>query len=264
IVGTISVIAAAAFRRATRIGVVGLYRALADTTLRTVTVAGACAAAGMVIAGITMTGLAGKFSHLMFAVTGASVFASLLFAAGLTILLGCGMPTPSAYILAAVLVGPLLIDLGLDKLSAHLFLLYYAVMSALTPPIAVAAYAAAPLAEGNPITIAAQACRFALAAFLVPFFFIYGPELLLMGSAFDIVLAAVTAFFGVIMLAIAAEGYWRSPLRWWSRLLAAGSGLCFIAPSVAAAGIAVVLAAAALGGAPMLRRLGISPSDQRS
>ena len=223
--------------------------------------AGACAAAGMVIAGITMTGLAGKFSHLMFAVTGASLFPSLLFAAGLTILLGCGMPTPSAYILAAVLVGPLLVDLHVDKLTAHLFLLYYAVMSALTPPVAVAAYAAAPLADGNPLKIAAGACRFALAAFIVPFFFVYGPELLLMGSVFQIVVAAITAVIGVIMLAIAAEGYWRGPLRWWSRLFAAASGLCFVAPSLVAAVVGAGLAVCALGTAPILRRLGLSVPD---
>src|SRR5690606_39990135 len=128
----------------------------------------------------------------------------LLFAGGLTILLGCGMPTPSAYILAAVLVGPLLTGLGLDKMSAHLFLLYYAVMSALTPPVAVAAYAAAPLAEANPLAIAAQACRFALAAFIVPFFFIYGPELLLMGPVSDIALASLTAIAGVDVLSASA------------------------------------------------------------
>jgi TRAP transporter 4TM/12TM fusion protein len=261
IFGTLSVIGVAAVRRATRVGLVGLYRALADTTLRTVAVAGACAAAGMVIAGITMTGLAGKFSHLMFAVTGASLFPSLLFAAGLTILLGCGMPTPSAYILAAVLVGPLLVDLHVAKLTAHMFLLYYAVMSALTPPVAVAAYAAAPLAEANPLGIAAGACRFALAAFIVPFFFVYGPELLLMGSVFQIVAAAITAVIGVVMLAIAAEGYWRGPLRWWSRLLALASGLCFVAPSLELALVGAALAVGALGSAPILRRLGLSTPD---
>ena len=182
---------------------------------------------------------------------------------GLAIVLGCGMPTPSAYILAAVLVGPILVELGLDKMTAHLFLLYYAVMSALTPPVAVAAYAAAPLAEANPLAIAGSACRFALAAFIVPFFFVYGPELLLMGSVFQIVVAAVTAVVGVILLAAAAEGYWRGPLRWWARLLAAAAGLCFIAPSIPAAAAGVALALAAFGGAPILRRLGFSVSDQR-
>ena len=97
----------------------------------------------------------------------------------------------------------------------------------------------------------------------MPFFFIYGHELLLMGSPLDIAIAAVTAFVGVIMLAIAAEGYWRAPLRWWSRLLAAASGLCFIAPSVEAAVVGMALGAGALGGAPMLRRLGRRAWDQR-
>jgi TRAP-type uncharacterized transport system fused permease subunit len=148
-------------------------------------------------------------------------------------------------------------------MTAHLFLLYYAVMSALTPPVAVAAYAAAPLAEANPLAIAAGACRFALAAFIVPFFFVYGPELLLVGSVVDIVVAAVTAVVGVILLAAAAEGYWRGSLRWWSRLIAAAAGLCFIAPSIAAAAVGLALALVALGSTPILRRLGFSVSDQR-
>ena len=119
--------------------------------MRMVPVAGACAAAGLVIAGLTMTGLSGKFAHLVYMVTGANVFPTLLLAAAITILLGMGMPTPSAYILAAVLMGPLLAPMHIGMLPGHMFLLYFAVMSALTPPVAVAAYAASSIAEDNPL-----------------------------------------------------------------------------------------------------------------
>ncbi|MFQ5765208.1 MAG: TRAP transporter permease, partial [Rhodospirillales bacterium] len=215
--GTVAVLAVAALRKKTRLGPSGLFKALAETSFRMVPVAGACAAAGLVIAGITMTGLAAKFAHVVYAITGAAVFPSLLIAAALTIVLGLGMPTPSAYILAAVLMGPLLANLGVPNMPAHLFLLYYAVMSAITPPVAVAAYAASSFAEANPLHIAALAVRLALAAFIVPFAFVYGPELLMIGSPWEILAAFITAGAGVVLLALAVEGYWKTAIPWWAR-----------------------------------------------
>ena len=195
--GTLSVIAVATLRAETRIGLVKAYRVLAETSMRMVPVAGACAAAGLVIAGITMTGLSGKFAHLVYMITGAQVFFTLLVAAALTILLGMGMPTPSAYILAAVLIGPLLVPMHIDLLPGHMFLLYFAVMSALTPPVAVAAYAAASIAEDNPLAIAGHAVKFALAALVVPFTFVYGPELLWQGPLWQTAITFVTGAMGL-------------------------------------------------------------------
>ncbi|MEJ2432448.1 MAG: TRAP transporter large permease subunit, partial [Pseudolabrys sp.] len=158
--GTLSVIVVAMFRAQTRIGLVTAYKVLAETAMRMVPVAGACAAAGLVIAGLTMTGLSGKFAHLVYMVTGANVFPTLVLSAALTILLGMGMPTPSAYIFAAVLIEPLLGPMHVGLLPGHMFLLYFAVISALTPPVAVAAYAASSIAEDNPLAIAGHAVKF--------------------------------------------------------------------------------------------------------
>jgi hypothetical protein len=105
------------------------------------------------------------------------MFPTLLITAALTVVLGLGMPTPSAYILGAAMMGPILAELQVPTLSAHMFILYYAVMSALTPPVAVAAYAASSIAEDNPLHIALLAVKFALAAFIIPFAFVYGPDL---------------------------------------------------------------------------------------
>lgn len=244
--GTVSVLAVASLRKHSRVGPVKLFKALAETSYRMVPVAGACAAAGLVIAGITMTGLALKFAHVIYAITEAQLFPSLLIAAALTIVLGLGMPTPSAYILAAVLLGPLLADLEVPVLSAHMFLLYYAVMSAITPPVAVAAYAASSLAEANPLHIAVLAVRLALAAFIVPFAFVYGPELLLVGSPGGIAVAFATALAGVVCLALAVEGYWRSALPWWARGLLTVGGCCLLAPWTLGILIGAALAAIAL------------------
>ncbi|HSM19967.1 MAG TPA: TRAP transporter fused permease subunit, partial [Hyphomicrobiales bacterium] len=245
--GSIAVIFVAALKRATRLGLIAIWDALAETTYRMVPVAGATAAAGLVIAGITMTGLAAKFGHVIYGLTGAETFLTLLVAAAVTIVLGLGMPTPSAYILAAVLIGPLFNRMGFDILSGHMFLLYFAVMSAITPPVAVAAYAASSIAEDNPLKIAAYGVKFALAAFIVPFIFVYGPELLWQGPVWKTGMTFVTAAVALILLAAAIERYALWSDSWWARLLLAAGALFVVTPSLWAAGIGAGLVAVAIG-----------------
>ncbi len=240
-------VAVATLYAETRAGLVVLYKALAETSIRMVPVAGACAAAGLVIAGITMTGLASKFAHIIYAITDAQVFYTLVIAAALTIVLGMGMPTPSAYILAAVLVGPLLAQLHIDPLPGHMFLLYFAVMSALTPPVAVAAYAAASIAEDNPLSIAGHATRFALAAFLVPFTFVYGPELLWQGPLWQTAITFVTAATGLVLISAAIESYQPVCGTKPARILMAIAGVCMITPFFKATLAGLALAALAFG-----------------
>lgn len=229
-------------KRATRLTPGAVFDILAETSLRMVAVTGACAAAGLVIGGITMTGLASKFSNLVFLLSGTNTFMSLVLAAGLTILLGLGMPTPSAYILAAVLVAPVMANLGIDPMAGHMFLLYFAVMSALTPPVAVAAYAASAISGDNPLAIAAMAVRMALAAFLIPFSFVYNEELLLNGSALDTAWATACVAAALAAIAVAIEGYLRGPIGTGPRLLfgVAGILLLFTDPVAAAIGAGLI------------------------
>jgi TRAP-type uncharacterized transport system fused permease subunit len=255
IFGTAAVLVVGVVRLKDRLGFRDIYETLAETTSRILAVTGACAAAGLVIGGLTLTGLAQKVAHLVYAVTDAQLLPSLVLAAAVTIILGLGMPTVSAYILAAVLVGPLLSELGVPVLAAHMFILYYAVLSAITPPVAVAAYAAAAIAEGNPLEIAVTAVRLSLAAFVVPFAFVYGNELLMVGEFVDVVLAIVGASIGVVLLAVAMEGYFRGPLQWWMRALAAAAAICFIMPGLTSSALGLALAAASLGGERVARRI---------
>lgn len=245
--GLLAVLAVASLRAKTRIGPLGLVKVLTETCYRMVPVVGACAAAGLVIAGITMTGLAAKFAHLVYGVTDAQLLPTLLIAAALTTVLGMGMPTPSAYILAAALIAPMIEELGVSLLATHMFVLYYAVMSALTPPVAVAAYAAASIAEDNPLHIAAIAVKFALAAFLVPFVFVYGPELLLEGPWHATLITLATAIAGLIVLAAAIEGFLFRPLVAWQRLALAAAGFALVLPSTQLAWIGGVVVAAFIG-----------------
>ena len=232
IIGTLAVLGVSIFKASTRIGPIRLAKALSETCYRMVPVAGACAAAGLIIGGMTMTGLAGKFAHLVNDLTDGHMFLTLLVTACLTVVLGLGMPTPSAYILSAALMTPILSQIGVPTLPAHMFVFYYAVMSALTPPVAVAAYAASSIAEDNPLLIAIMAVKFALAAFIVPFAFVYGPELLMIGPWYLIVISFITAVLGLIFIAAGLESHLHKPLTSWERLFFMLIGLGFIVPNL--------------------------------
>ena len=194
-----------------------------------------------------MTGLVGKISHLVNGLTDGQQFLTLLVTAAVTVVLGLGMPTPAAYILAAALMTPILTGIGVDVLTANMFVLYYAVMSALTPPVAVAAYAASSLAEDNPLYIAVLAVKFALGAFVVPFAFVYGPELLMQGPPLEIGLSMVTAVAGLIFVAAALEAYFTRPLSPLIRVLLGIGGMAFVIPDIRLSAIGFILVGISLG-----------------
>ena len=230
IYGLVAVFAISLLRPSTRLGLNAIYETLALAAVRMIPVAGACAAAGLVIGGITMTGLASKFSFLVFVIAGDSLYLSVLVAAGVTLLLGLGMPTPSAYILAAVLISPVMYKLGIAVLPAQLFLFYFAVMSALTPPVAVAAYAASAIANANPLQIAVNAVKIAVGAFVVPFAFLFNNALVLQGTPTEIASAFIFAAIGLAFIATATEAFLWRPLHWAKSLWLAGCGLLMLVP----------------------------------
>jgi TRAP-type uncharacterized transport system fused permease subunit len=168
---------------------------------------------------------------------------TLIIAAIVTIVLGLGMPTPSAYILAAVLVGPALAKLGYPILQSHLFLLYYAVLSALTPPIAVAALAAAAIADEDPFKIALSAVRLAVVGFLLPFAFIWNPGILLLGDVEANTLAVVGGILATIAIAISVEGTYGADITYIERILLLIGAVACITPlvGVSLAGIVLIL-----------------------
>ena len=253
-VASISVFVTALFSTRTRIGLIGLYRCLAETTQRMVPATAAIACAGLVIVGVNMTGLASKIAFLVFSLTDRDVFMSLVLSALITLVLGLGMPTPSAYLLAAVLMGPLLVELQIPPLAGHLFLLYYALMSAMTPPVATAAYVAASIARANPVQIALTACRLSIVAFLLPFAFVYSQGLLLVGEPAKIIVDVATATAGVVLIAIAAEGFLRCAITWWLRLPFGVSGLCLFTPGMWSDLIGVIVACGAFAAAHLTAR----------
>jgi TRAP transporter 4TM/12TM fusion protein len=252
-VATVAVIVVATARKSTRMGPRAVWDALALTTHRMIPVVAACAAAGLVIGGISMTGLGSKFADLVFLMAGNSAFLALVISAVLAIVLGMGMPTPSAFILAAVLVSPTLIGLGFTVLQTNMFILYFAVLSAMTPPVAVAAFAAAAIADARPLEIASMAVKLAITAFIVPFAFVYGEGLLMQGSWTEIGSTSLTAVLGVLLLCVAAEGFWRQRLNTLPRLSFGVAGVLFIMPSAWAVAAAAALAATGILATPHLR-----------
>ena len=138
-------------------------------------------------------------------------------------------------------------EVGVNVLAGHLFLLYFAVMSALTPPVAVAAYAASAIAADNPMTIAVHAVKLALAAFCVPFVFVVGPELLWQGPLWLTAVTFVTAAVALVLLAAAIERYEPLADAWWTRLILAAGAIFLLVPHLWAAGVGVVVCALAFG-----------------
>ena len=251
---TLGVVAVAAIKPSTRMGLKSIWSALGETTVRMVSVVAACAAAGLVIGGISMTGLGGKFADLVFLVAGNSTFLVLLVSAMLAIILGMGMPTPSAFILAAVLIGPTLSSLDFSSMQSNMFILYFAVLSAMTPPVAVAAFAAAAIADDKPLGIAVGAVKLAITAFIVPFAFMYGDGLLLEGSIVNILVSCISAVIGVILLSAAVEGYLKNNLDRLIRLALFIAGLLFIFPGIVNLILGTLFALVAVFATPHLRK----------
>lgn len=192
----------------------------------------------------SLTGIGLRMSELIITLSGGHLFAALLLTAAGSIVLGMGLPTTAAYVVLAALGAPALTELGVPLLSAHLFIFYFGAISNVTPPVSLAAYAAAGIADAPALRTALSAMVLAAAGFLVPFMFVYGPPLLLVGSPFEVVLAVLTGSAGVTALAAATMGFARKPLGLLARAALTGSAVALIFPGLATdgVGIAVLLA----------------------
>ena len=243
--GTVAAFVCSFFRKHTRITPKKLFEALITSSEGVVTVVIACSCAGIIIGAVSLTGLGLKISSLIIAASGGHLLLALLLTFVTLFILGMGMPTAAAYIMVATLVAPGLENMGLTTISAHMFCLYGAVLSAITPPVALAAYAASGIAKANPIKIGFTACKFGIVAFIVPFFFSYQPALLWVGTLPDILGALVTSVIGVIVLAMGIQGQSRRPMSWPSRILAVAGSLLLIDPGTVTdiIGIALVIIA---------------------
>lgn len=172
----------------------------------TVQLVAVCACAGIIVGVVALTGIGGRFSELVLGIAGANVLLAMVFAALVALILGMGMPTTAAYAIAAAVLAPGLAKIGVPVLVAHMFVFYFAVLSAITPPVALASFAAAGIAQSDPWKTSWIAMQMGLATYIVPFMFFYSPVLLWQGHWLDILHATATACIGVWFLAASTEG----------------------------------------------------------
>lgn len=220
-------------RADTRLSLRKIIGAMEDGAKRTIEIGATCAAAGIIVGVLSLTGLGGKFSELLVNVAGGNLLLVLIATMVVAIILGMGMPTTAAYAIGASVLAPALIGLGVTKLGAHMFLLYFAVISAVTPPVALAAFAAASIAKAPMWPTGIQATRLSIAGFLIPYMFVYGPALLLGQRPWpESVLALVTGTIGTLCLAGAVIGYLLRPATWPERGILLGAALALIRPGL--------------------------------
>ncbi len=210
-----------------------LVKALRGGSIGVLTVASTCAAAGIIVGVVTLTGLGLKFSSIIIAYAGGSVFLTAVYTALIVWVLGLAVPVTASYIISAVIAAPALIQLGVPDFAAHMFVFYYAILSEVSPPTALSCFAAAALTKGNPYKTTMYAWKYTLPAFIVPFMFTLDPKgvgILLKGPVMDIIWVTITAFIGLAALAGGVENWFFKRTTFYERIMLIGAGLLLVYP----------------------------------
>jgi len=245
--GVLSAFVVSFFRKDTRFSPAGLLEAVTNGSKNTIGVAIACAVAGTIIGIVSLTGigqlLIGKLTDIVnnpFLVsTGTSLLAALIITMLTCLLIGMGIPTTANYVIMATITAPMVMRAGAEigiavpLLAAHMFVFYFGILADITPPVALAAYAGAAIAKSNPLLTAVTATRLAIAAFIVPFIFVFSPEMLFIGTTpLSFIQIIITSIVGMFNIAIGLEGFMLRKLGVPLRILAVAAGLMLINPDI--------------------------------
>jgi TRAP transporter 4TM/12TM fusion protein len=232
--GTLACFPVAAMRRSTRgyVNFQNIIDAFVDGAKNALGVACACACAGIVIGVVTLSGLGIVFTQFVVHLAKDTLLVALILTMCAGIVLGMGMPTTPAYIIMTALLVPAIIKLGVIPPAAHMFAFYFAVLSAITPPVALAVFAAAGLAKADLWKSGLAAVKIVAAGFIVPFMSIYEPALLMIGDWTKIAQAFVTASIGITLFAGGLHGYFITATTPWQRLVLVAAGLMLIDPGL--------------------------------
>jgi len=234
-------------RRRSALGPVRLLKAFESGAQAGVTVAMAVAAAGLIIGCLFLSGIGMKFSYMLMTLSGGQLWLALIYTTFAAILLGLSLPTTAVYLTLAIIVAPGLVQMGVPKMAAHMFIFYMGVTSDLTPPTCLSPFAAAAIAGSPPMATAWQAMRLGAVLFIVPFMFVYSPELLMIGSWPDILLALTRAGVGIFCLAAGLQGWLRCRATALDRALLVTAGFLFVVPNLVADAGGLILLALAWG-----------------
>lgn len=244
---TFSVPVVMLFDKKKRFTLKSIIPAMAKSAFSSMSIVIGCACAGIVVGMVSLTGIGVIFGDMMIQAAHSMLFPSLLFTALTCIILGMGLPTTAAYVIAASILAPSLIKLGLTPLTSHLFVFYFACLSAITPPVALAAYAGAGIAKCSPMTTAVEACKLGFAGFMVPFAFCYNPAMMMQGNVAEILSVFISAFIGVSIMSAGFQGWLLWKLHLLERIIFICAGLLMFIPGtltdITGLAIAIVLIA---------------------
>jgi len=223
----------AQLRKTTRMTVKDLMGALEDGARSALGVAIACAAVGIIVGVATLTGFGLKLANGIVLIGGESLFLTLFFTMIASIILGMGLPSIPTYIITSTMAAPALVQLGISPFVAHMFVFYFGLFANLTPPVALAAFAAAGISGGNPMQTGFLSMRLAIAGFIVPFAFVYNSSLLMIDTTLlEGIFVIISSVVGVIMLGVAAEGYLFTTVAWPLRIIVLASSIMLITPNI--------------------------------
>lgn len=249
-------------RPETRMGIKEILDALQDGAKQSLSVMAACAVVGIVIGVVTLTSFGNVMTSLIVSLGAGSLFLTLILTMFASMILGMGLPSIPAYIITATMVAPALATFGIPVIVAHLFVFYFGIFANITPPVALASFAGAGISGGDPMRTGFLSLKLALAGFIVPFMFVYNPDMLMIETRdiavtarefamphwTNIVSVVVTAFVGVMALSAALEAYFKTNMASWQRLPMAIGGLMLIIPETMTdiAGLSIVAVFCAL------------------
>ncbi|HSB05855.1 MAG TPA: TRAP transporter fused permease subunit, partial [Thermodesulfobacteriota bacterium] len=228
-------------RKETRMSFKNIIESFRAGATGSIEVAAACAIAGIIIGSITVTGLGLKFSSLIIDFSMGYLLLALPLTAIACLALGMGVPTTASYIIISSLAVPALINYGVIAIAAHMFIFYYATRADVTPPVALAAYAGAGIAGANPSKTGYTAFWLGMAGYIIPFMFIYGPELMLIGQPLSILWAIITGILGIIFLAAALQRCMYQKMTWYEILIFFAAALLLIKPGIITDAMGLVL-----------------------
>ena len=244
-IAIVAAILVSLFNKENRITPKRIFEALAAGGQGTITVAAACGVAGIVAGTITMTGLANMIINGIVALAGNEVIIALFLTMICCIVLGMGVPTTANYCIMAATCAPILIRMGVPTVAAHFFVFYFGIVADLTPPVALAAYAGAAIAQANPMKTALTATKLAIGAFIVPYVFALNPAMLFIDTTiWEVILICITSFIGIFAVSASLEGYLFKHMPWHLRVISAIGGLMLIYPGWKTDMIGIILVGA--------------------
>ncbi|MFC8685355.1 TRAP transporter permease [Brevibacillus porteri] len=233
IIGIVSTIIVGAFRKETRMSIADILEALASGARMALGVVAATACAGIIVGTITLTGIGLKLANGLIDLAGGQLFLTLFFTMIASLILGMGTPTTANYIITSTIAAPALIQLGVPAIAAHMFTFYFGIVADITPPVALAAFAASGIAKSKPIRTGVESTRLSIAAFMAPYIFVVSPALLLINTTLlESIWVMLTSTLGMIGVGAGLIGYWMSKLNVLERILAVAGGVLAVIPGI--------------------------------